>query len=179
MGEPVLRPATLDDVPAITALIALSARGLCTPDYTPEQVEAALGGAWGCDTELIRDGTYFVANAGGVLAACGGWGKRRTLFGGDAQPGRVSELLDPARDAARIRAFFVHPDFARRGLGRLLLARCEAEARAAGFRAAELLATLPGVRLYTACGYAAGKAVEHPLPGGLTMRFVPMRKSLS
>ncbi|MBY0513712.1 MAG: GNAT family N-acetyltransferase, partial [Gemmataceae bacterium] len=132
------RLATPDDVAAIERLIAASARGLCGADYTPAQVEAALGTAWGCDTELVRDGTYYVAEDGGALVACGGWGKRRTLFGSDRRPDRQSDLLDPARDAARIRAFFVHPDWARRGLGRELLARCEDAAKAAGFRAAAL-----------------------------------------
>jgi GNAT superfamily N-acetyltransferase len=178
MDLPTLRPATFGDVPAIERLIPVSARRLCGADYTAAQVEAAIGTAWGCDTELVRDGTYFVAEADGELVACGGWGKRRTLFGGDAQPGRVSELLDPARDAARIRAFFVHPDWARRGLGRLLLARCESEARAHGFTAAELMATLTGVRLYEKCGYVAEEAVECPLRDGQVIRFVPMRKVL-
>src|SRR4051812_14822312 len=110
MDEPALRLATLDDVPAITSLIALSARGLCVGDYTPAQVEAALGAAWGCDTQLIRDGTYFVSAEGPQLVACGGWSWRRTLFGSDSQPGRVADPLDPEHDAARIRAFFVHPE---------------------------------------------------------------------
>src|SRR5262245_1417733 len=172
------RLAALEDVPAIDALIAASARGLCGKDYPPEVVESALGTAWGCDSELIRDGTYFVAESGGRLIAGGGWGQRKTLFGGDRRDGRQSALLDPATDAARIRAFFVHPDFARRGLGRALLARCEAAARAAGFRAAELMATLTGVPLYRGCGYAGGERVEFPLPGGLRITFVPMRKTL-
>jgi GNAT superfamily N-acetyltransferase len=172
------RPATLEDAPAIDRLIAESARGLCAGDYTPAQIEAALGSAWGCDTELIRDGTYLVAEADGALVACGGWGKRRTLFGSDRRPDRQSDLLDPARDAARIRAFFVHPDWARHGLGRELLARCEADAKAHGFRTAALMATLPGRRLYEQCGYAADEPVDYPLPGGETIRFVPMRKGL-
>jgi GNAT superfamily N-acetyltransferase len=178
MTLPTLRLATLGDVPAIERLIAVSARGLCGVDYTAAQIEAAIGIAWGCDTELVRDGTYFVAEVDRVMVACGGWGRRRTLFGGDSQPGRVSELLDPARDAARIRAFFVHPDWARKGLGKLLLARCESEARAHGFRAAELMATLTGERLYRECGYVADAAVEYPLRDGQVIRFVPMRKAL-
>src|SRR5262245_9089122 len=174
---PTWRTARLADAPAIEALITASARTLCSIDYLPAVVEAALGTAWGCDTELIRDGTYFVVEADGRLAACGGWGKRKTLFGGDGREGRQSELLDPATDAARIRAFFVHPDFARRGLARALLARCEAAARAAGFRAAELMATLTGVPFYHAHGYAGDERVEFPLPGGLRIAFVPMRKA--
>src|SRR5262245_31996565 len=178
MAEPTLRLATPADIPAIGELIALSARALCVGDYTTAQVEAALAGAWGCDSELIRDGTYFVIEADGQLIACGGWGRRRTLFGGDKQPGRVSELLDPERDAARIRAFFVHPDWARRGLAAALLAQCESEARANGFRATELMATLTGERFYRRHGYTGGEAVEYPLPGGEVIRFVPMRKAL-
>ena len=178
MPLPPLRRAALSDVPAIKRLIALSARGLCGADYTDAQIEAAIGTAWGCDTELIRDGTYFVAEAEGNLVACGGWGKRWTLFGGDAQPGRVSELLDPAHDAARIRAFFVHPEWTRRGLGKALLARCEAEVRAHGFRSAEFMATLTGVRLYLACGYIAEEPIDFPLRDGQLIRFVPMRRVL-
>ena len=178
VAEPTLRLATPDDIPAITELIALSARGLCVGAYTAAQVEAALGTAWGCDSELIRDGTYFVFEADGRLVACGGWGRRRTLFGGDNQPGRVSELLDPERDAARIRAFFVHPEWARRGLARALLGLCESEARTAGFGATELMATLTGVGFYERHGYTGSDGVEYPLPGGEVMRFVPMRKAL-
>jgi N-acetylglutamate synthase-like GNAT family acetyltransferase len=173
-----LRNATLDDVPALQRLIAASARGLSRQDYADAQIEAALGTALGVDTELIRDATYFVAEADGEIAGCGGWSRRRTLFGADAQTGRQSELLDAARESARIRAFFVHPDWARRGIGRALLERCEAEARAHGFRSAELMATLPGQRLYGALGYLAKERIEHPLAGGLTITFVPMRKDL-
>ncbi|MCI0703637.1 MAG: GNAT family N-acetyltransferase [Planctomycetia bacterium] len=173
-----LRLAIPADIPAIEQLIALSARGLCAPDYTTAQIEAALGSAWGCDSELIRDGTYFVAEVAGELVACGGWSWRRTLFGGDALPGRQSELLDPSRDAARIRAFFVHPDWSRRGLARAILARCESEARAHGFRSVELLATLTGQRFYQACGYMEEPAIEYPLTGGEVIRFVPMRRTL-
>ena len=178
MAPPTLRLATLDDIAAIEQLIANSARGLCAADYTSAQIEAAIGTAWGCDSELIRDGTYFVVEVDGEVVACGGWGRRRTLFGGDSQPGRVSELLDPQRDAARIRAFFVHPDWARQGLGRLLLERCESEARTHGFCAMEMMATLTGERLYQRCGYVADAAIEYPLRGGQAIRFVPMRKPL-
>lgn len=173
-----LRPATLDDVPALERVIAASARALGRPDYTEAQIEAALGTAWGVDTELVRDGTYFVVEVDGAIVACGGWSRRRTLFGADAHPGRESALLDSALDAARIRAFFVHPDHGRRGIGRMLLERCETAARREGFRAAELMATLPGRRLYGAFGYTDGEPIDHPLPGGLTIRFVPMRKPL-
>ena len=131
------------------------------------------------DSELIRDGTYFVAEADSRIVGCGGWSRRRTLFGGDAQPGRRSELLDPARDSARIRAFFVHLNWARRGIGRAILEKCEAEARANGFRSTELLATLPGERFYRALGYTGDERAEYPLPDGVTIDFIPMRKSLA
>jgi GNAT superfamily N-acetyltransferase len=168
----------MDDRPALEQLIAESARGLSRPDYTDAQVEAALGSAFGVDSELIADGTYFVAEADGRLVGCGGWSRHATLFGSDAQPGRRSELLDPARDSARIRAFFVHPDWARRGIGRAILEKSEAEARAHGFRSAELLATLPGHRFYRALGYSGDEWAEYPLAHGLTIDFIPMRKSL-
>src|SRR5262245_5928812 len=129
-----LRHALSSDIPALDALIAQSARALCRPDYTDAQIEAAIGTAWGVDSELIRDRTYFVVETGGTIVACGGWSFRKTLFGGDRQAGRQSDRLDPARDAARVRAFFVRPDAARQGIGRALLERCENEARAQGFR---------------------------------------------
>jgi GNAT superfamily N-acetyltransferase len=172
------RRASLDDVPAIERLIALSARGLSAGDYSTEQIEAALGTALGVDSQLIRDGTYFVAEADGTLVASGGWSWRRTLFGGDVDAGRQPESLDPAREAARIRAFFVHPDWSRQGLGRKTLELCETEARRGGFTSAELMATLPGERLYRRCGYESHDAIEHTLPGGIGIRFVPMRKVL-
>ena len=175
----VLRAATPADIPALERLIAASARGLSRDDYTDEQIESALGTAWGVDSELIRDGTYFVVEAEGEPVGCGGWSRRRTLFGADAGPGRVSDPLDPAREAARIRAFFVHPDWARRGIGRRLLDHCEAEARTHGFTATELMATLPGMRLYQTRGYVAGTPIQHPLGDGLTIQFVPMRKELT
>jgi GNAT superfamily N-acetyltransferase len=174
-----LRAATPADIPALERLIAVSTRGLSRADYTDQQIEAALGGAMGVDSELIRDGTYFVVEAGGEIVGCGGWSRRRTLFGADSGPGRESALLDPSREAARIRAFFVHPDWARRGIGRRLLDHCEAAARAHGFTAAELMATLPGQRLYEVCGYAAGAPIQHPLGGDLTIELVPMRKELT
>lgn len=173
-----LRIAVPADVPVLADLIAASARGLGRGDYSETQIEAAIGTAWGVDTELIRDRTYFVVEAGGEIVACGGWSARHTLFGGDRQPGRQSRLLDPAHEAARVRAFFVRPDWARRGIGRALLERCEAEAAARGFRATELMATLPGERLYAACGYAARERVQHSLADGLEIEFVQMRKEL-
>jgi GNAT superfamily N-acetyltransferase len=171
------REARLDDVPRLQALIEVSARALSRLDYSPAQIEAALRSAWGVDTQLIRDQSYFVAERAGELVACGGWSWRRTLFGGDGQQGREPEALDRACDAARVRAFFVHPDWARRGLGRLLLELCEREARERGFRSAQLVATLPGERLYRACGYVSEGARSYPLPDDQSIVFVPMRKA--
>ena len=128
----MIRKATLADVPAIQSLIAISARALGAPHYTSEQIEAALLGAWGVDTELIRDSTYCVGVQEDDVILCGGWSRRATHFGGDAHDARESRLLDPQTEAARIRAFFVHPRVARQGLASRLLAVCEAEAKAAG-----------------------------------------------
>jgi GNAT superfamily N-acetyltransferase len=174
-----LRIATLDDGPRIGELIARSIRALGTGHYTRAQIEAALQGAFGLDTALVRDQTYFVIDAApGDLAACGGWSRRRTLFGGDAHAQRDESLLDPHTEAAKVRAFFVDPAHARRGLAKKLLDRCEAEALHAGFSALELMATLPGLRFYEQSGFQAAGAIDHPLPGGLSIRFVPMRKCL-
>jgi GNAT superfamily N-acetyltransferase len=174
-----LRKATLADQARLEALIALSARTLSARDYTPEQIEAALRGTFGVDTQLIVDGTYFVAESGGEILGCGGWSRRRTLFGGDARTGRDCTELDPRSEPAKIRAFFVDPAYARRGIGRALLERCEADARAHGFSRVELMATLPGVRLYGSLGYTARSPVHHELAPGLTIEFVPMHKSIS
>lgn len=174
-----LRLATLEDRPALTALIARSARGLSVGDYSPEQIEGALRGAFGVDTQLIRDGSYFVAEASGTPVACGGWSRRKTLFGGDANTLRDPEELDPRVDAAKIRAFFVDPAHARRGIGRLLLEHCEQAARAAGFARCELMATLPGRRLYLRCGYVPTGEVRHPVGDGIEIEFVPMTKDLA
>jgi GNAT superfamily N-acetyltransferase len=173
-----LRKATLPDVPQIEALIGRSARGLSTDDYRPSQVEGALRGAFGVDTQLLADQTYFVAEEQGRLVGCGGWSFRSTLFGSDARAGRDAATLDPRTQAAKIRAFFVDPASARRGIGTLLLECCESEARSRGFSQVELMATLPGVKLYGARGYIAGAMVHFDVGGGETIQFVPMRKSL-
>ncbi len=174
-----LRNALLTDVLQIEALIARSARGLCTDDYRPSQVEGALRGAFGLDTQLLADGTYFVAEEDGRCVGCGGWSFRATLFGGDARADRDSSKLDPATQAAKIRAFFVDPAQARRGIGSLLLERCEKEASAHGFSRVELMATLPGVKLYAARGYVASGAVNYDIGQGEAIEFVPMRKVLA
>jgi GNAT superfamily N-acetyltransferase len=171
------RKATLRDVPALEGIIGESARVLCRQDYTDVQIEAALGTAFGVDTELIRDGTYFAVEAeDGDIVACGGWSRRKTLFGGDGQQGRQSEVLDPRSEPARIRAFFVRSGWARQGIGRALLQKCEEEARSFGFRSAALLATLTGQRLYRVFGYIGEERVEYPLSKGMTILFVPMKK---
>jgi len=171
-----LRRAMPADLPMLGALIASSARGLSRGDYTEAQVEGALSGAFGVDTQLIQDGTYFVIESDGRIAGCGGWSRRRTLFGSDQRADRDATELDPAVDAAKIRAFFIHPDFARRGLGTALLARCEREAVAHGFRRFELMATLPGVRLYEARGYVPQPQIRWPVGSGVEIEFVPMSK---
>ena len=173
-----LRLAIPTDVPALSALIARSARALSTRDYRPAQVEGALRGAFGVDSQLLEDQTYFVAEDGADLVGCGGWSYRSTLFGGDARSGRDASILDPGSAAAKIRAFFVDPDHARRGIGSKLLDRCEREARARGFSAVELMATLPGVRLYAARGYVGAELVRYDVGAGEFIEFIPMRKAL-
>lgn len=171
-----LRKAALEDRPSLHSLIARSARGLSIGDYVPAQVEGALLGAFGVDTQLIRDGTYFVVENDGAIVGCGGWSRRKTLFGGDANAQRDPEELDPRRDAAKIRAFFVDPGHARKGIGRMLLEHCEKEAGANGFTRFELMATLPGQKLYRTCGYTPATLVNHPVSPGVTIEFVPMSK---
>jgi GNAT superfamily N-acetyltransferase len=172
-----LRTATPADVPALRALIARSIRALGASDYSSAQIDAALESAFGVDTMLIRDGTYFVvASETGDLLACGGWSRRRTLFGSDGRADRDESWLDPGIEPAKIRAFFVDPAHTRQGLARAILERSEREAMDAGFSAFALMATLPGVPLYERCGYRAGPAIVHTLPGGLPIRFVPMAK---
>jgi len=173
-----LRTATLADVLEIEALIVRSARGLSVDDYRPSQVEGALRGAFGVDTQLLKDQTYFAVEEHGRLVGCGGWSFRSTLFGGDARAERDSSMLVPGIHAAKVRAFFVDPGNARRGIGTLLLDRCEKEARAHGFTAVELMATLPGVKLYAARGYVGSETVEYDLGNGESIEFVPMRKTL-
>lgn len=173
-----LRKATLEDQPELKSLIARSARELSAGDYEPEQVEGALQGAFGVDTQLIHDGTYFVIEAGGQLAGCGGWSYRRTLFGSDNGKERDASELNPAVDAAKIRAFFIDPAHARKGLGSMLLDRCESAARERGFSHTEMMATLPGQRLYAARGYAPTGQARYEVAPGVHIEFVPMRKAL-
>jgi len=171
------------DIPDLRALIEASVRGLQAEDYTPAQIEGALGTVLGLDTQLIRDQTYFLveapdANGQPTLAGCGGWSKRKTLFGADNAQLREPDLLDPATDAAKIRAIFVHPNFARRGLGSLILAHVEAAACAAGFRRFEMGSTLTGVPLYRLKGYIEVERMAVPLANGEALPVVKMAKSL-
>ena len=174
-----LRKAELSDRPAIAQLIKLSARELSREEYSDTQIEGAVASVFGVDSDLIYDGTYFVAEVSGALVGCGGWSKRRTLFGGDQYAGRESTELSPSSDAARIRAFFIHPEWARKGIGRAILERCEAEAQASGFRSLELMATLPGLNFYRALGYVGHERVTYDLDGGVSIDFIPMRKKLA
>ena len=176
-----IRPADHADVAALHLLIERSVRGLQQNDYSPRQIEGALGHALGLDTQLIEDGTYFVAEpveGEGRIVACGGWSKRKTLFGSDHGPHREMGFLDPAVDAAKIRAIFVDPEWARRGLGTLILKHCEDAAQAAGFRRFEMGSTLTGVPLYTLKGYKERERVNVPLPNGEVLPVVRMTKSL-
>ena len=173
-----LRLATPDDIPALEALIAESVRTLQASDYSVPQMEGALGTVFGVDRLLIDDGTYFVAEAGNEIVACGGWSRRKTLFGSDQTPAKDDNWLDPAVDAARIRAFFVNPKWARRGLGSRILRECEAAARARGFTRLELVATLTGEPLYRAHGFAAGLRFSVPLGNGEELPVVRMEKAI-
>ncbi|MEE8426213.1 MAG: GNAT family N-acetyltransferase [Woeseiaceae bacterium] len=173
-----IRVATMDDCQAIERIIAESARVLGKPDYSDDEIEAALKGPWGLDTQLVKDSTYFLVYVDGELAACGGWSFRATLFGSDAEASRDAARLDPGKDAARIRAFFVRPGFARQGIGTSLLQHCEAAAKAAGFRSLSLGSTLPGQRLYAVRGFVAGDPIDYDLGDGLSMLVIPMTKQL-
>jgi GNAT superfamily N-acetyltransferase len=175
-----IRAAETADIPVLHRLIELSVRGLQTADYTARQIDGALGTALGLDTQLIQDATYFVASPAEqpyTLVACGGWSPRRTLFGSDGGSGRSAAMLDPLVDAARIRAIFVHPDWARRGLGSLILEHCEAAAHRAGFRRFEMGSTLTGVPLYRLRGYTELERVDVPLPNGEVLPVIRMTKS--
>ncbi|MGI4732691.1 MAG: GNAT family N-acetyltransferase [Janthinobacterium lividum] len=178
-GAPVsLRVACIADVPKMQALIERSASGLNAGHYAPGELDAAIRDIFGVDTRLVEDGTYFVAERAGVVVGCGGWSQRRTLFGGDRFAGREDAALDPATDAARIRAMFVDPAHARTGVATALLAASEAAAGAAGFRRLALMATLPGLAFYRAAGFVAGEPIRHP-SGDAFVPFVPMTKQLS
>ena len=183
------RIATAADIPVMRSLIEQSVRKLQAQDYTPEQLEAALRTVFGVDSQLIADGTYLVAevlqtadsgnmaaDATPVIAGCGGWSRRRTLYGGDRWRERQDDLLDPEKDAAKIRAFFIHPDWARRGVGTVILTACENAAQAAGFSRFEMGATLTGERFFRERGYVALERVEILLEGSVKLPIVHMVK---
>ena len=186
-----LRLAVPEDVPALRELIDASVRGLQTQDYTPAQIEGALKTVFGVDSQLIADGTYIVAQAEPaaieragaknapsewIIVGCGGWSKRKTLYGSDHWTGREDALLDPLRDAAKIRAFFIHPDWARRGVGSMILQACENAASSAGFTRYEMGATLTGAKLFGAKGYVAVKPISIPLLNGESLPVTHMEK---
>jgi GNAT superfamily N-acetyltransferase len=171
------RPAEETDVPALNRLMERAIRGLLPQFLSPAEVEASFA-VMGLDTQLIADRTYFVVEMDGALAGCGGWSRRATLFGGNHTAGRSARLLDPASEAARIRAMYTDPDFARRGVGRHVLAVCEAAARAEGFTRAELGATLGGRPLYEAAGYAPIEMLAVPTPSGVAVPILRMGKAL-
>ncbi len=173
-----IRTAAPGDVAALTQLIGLSVRNLSAGYYTARQVESALLYVFGIDSQLIRDHTYFVAETEGALAGWGEWSKRNTLYGGDQTKAAEDPLLDPDLDAARIRAFFVHPQWARRGVGRRLILACEEAARAGGFRKLELGATLPGQPLYSAMGYRIVEPIQLQFPDGVLFPLYRMSKDL-
>lgn len=173
-----IRLARAEDIEYLEALIPLSVRALQAAYYSPEQMEAALGPVFGVDRQLIEDGTYYVVEHAGRIVGCGGWSRRRAVFGGDRGRFAGDAALDPAHDPSRIRAFFVHPDWARRGIGRRILTACESALSAAGFREAVLVATLAGEPLYAAFGHAVAERYEVLLSGGLTLPVVRMVKAL-
>jgi len=179
-----IRKATVADVPRLREVIEASVRGLQSKDYSPAQIEGALQSVYGVDSQLIADGTYFVAESptsesSPEIVACGGWSKRKTLYGGDQFARREDSLLDPARHAAKIRAFFVHPHWARQGIGGLILETCEEAARAAGFRRMEMGATLSGVAFYKAKGYAEVENQSAPVGNGESLAIIKMAKEFA
>jgi GNAT superfamily N-acetyltransferase len=179
-----IRKAAAADVPRLKEVIEASVRGLQSRDYSPAQIEGALKSVYGVDSQLIEDGTYFVAElqatqrADAQIVACGGWSKRKTLFGGDQYANREDSLLDPSRDTAKIRAFFVHPDWARRGIGTMILEACENAAIASGFTRLEMGATLSGVPFYRAMGYEEAEKQAAPLGNGEILPIVKMAKEV-
>jgi len=177
----VLRLAVDSDVPTLTKLIDSSVRELQHKDYSQAQIDSALRTVYGVDSQLINDGTYFVAEVVGeppLIVGCGGWSKRKTLYGGDQYAAREDSLLDPTTDAAKIRAFFIHPEWVRLGIGSQILEACENAAIEGGFRRLEMGSTLTGVALYSAKGYVSAGDMEVPLEDGLRLPIVRMTKTV-
>ena len=174
-----IRRATSEEIPALERLIAASVRALSVDYYSSAQIESALVHVFGVDTQLIADGTYFAAELDGQIVGCGGWSKRKTLFGGDQAKAGADNLLDPKTEPARIRAFFIHPDFARRGIGKRIIEACETAAQTAGFRQLELAATLPGEPMYLAVGYQVLERWSHRMADGVALPLVRMGKVLT
>jgi len=178
-SELLVRPSTMDEVAELNQLIQHSARELSRGFYTEQEAESAIKYVFGVDTALVKDGSYFTATLDGELAGCGGWSRRRTLYGGDQRPMGVDEFLDPAHDPARIRAFFISPKAARRGVGRAVFEACKQAALAQGFTSLELMATLPGVPFYKVLGFEKMEDVSDTLPDGVTIRFERMRLQIA
>jgi GNAT superfamily N-acetyltransferase len=171
------RLATMADLGELRALMHASITELQKPFLDSRQIESSRT-IMGLDTQLIEDSTYFIVEANGQAAGCGGWSRRATLYGGDQTPGRNADLLDPMRDPARVRAMYTHPAYARQGIGRLILSLCENAARNEGFSAVELMATMSGEPLYLACGYSPVEQVVDER-GGAPVPLIRMRKDLS
>jgi N-acetylglutamate synthase-like GNAT family acetyltransferase len=174
-----IRVATSADIPTLQDLIPASVRALSRVDYSEAQIEAAIRYVFGVDSQLIADETYYVAVDNEAIVGCGGWSWRRTLYGGDQRRMGGGALLDPAHDAARVRAFFVAGDHARRGIGARILATCEAAALKKGFSRVELMSTLPGVPFYRTCGFEEIEHVIDTLPDGTNIQFVRMARRIS
>lgn len=175
-----IRLAVLEDVETLQALIKVSAEGLNIADYTPQQVQSVLRYVYGVDSQLVRDKTYFVVQDGATIIGCGGWSRRKTLYGGDQlKADSPDNLLNPATDAARIRAFFVHPNWARKGVGSQLMHACEQAAHEAGFHSIELMATLTGEFLYARFGYIVVEEIDDVLPDNTVVRIRRMSKQLA
>jgi N-acetylglutamate synthase-like GNAT family acetyltransferase len=174
------RLATEADIPAISELIPLSVRGLQGDVYSNVQMEAAISfGVFAVDRQLVRDRTYFVVEDGGRIVGCGGWSKRRSNYGGDSGRAGTDPEIDPRTEPARIRAFFVHPDSARRGIGRSIMQACESAVVAAGFKDVSIAATLTGESLYASFGYSALDRFDIPLPGDIPLPCVRMARTLA
>ena len=174
-----IRVACMDDAPALKELIPESARELSKGYYTEQQAESAIKYIFGVDTQLIADGTYYVAEAGSEIVGCGGWSKRKTMFGGDQMKAEADPLLDPQTDAGRIRAFFIHPHWARKGIGRRIIQACEDAAWADGFTRMELVATMPGEPLYAALGYEVTRRFDQEVANGTLIPLAHMKKDLA